>query len=466
MKILPIIVCCGLAAVTESAEVSLGSLHPGLRNIATNAYSPTLMDSVIFANMWRSWDPPSRNAAKKASDKARREMTLKRYGFIEAPYENGGAPLGMLVQKDGAWAMNCLICHAGSVAGRTVLGAPNTSLDFSGIYEDVAATIAILHGTKPGKPTLTPGLFFLANGKDPAHLQFPEGLLSASRGNYNSFTFSVYFLSIRDRDLNVQDKPLDLKPLNHYLDPPPLWNVAKKTALYTDGFAPKTVRPLMQFSLDPSIGPALFTSWEQDYKEIYDWLETIESPKYQGIVDKSLAARGQQVYSQTCAQCHGVPGRGGEYKNIIVPIEIVKTDRGRLDGLSPEFKKHFSESWMGQYGETKIATRANGYVAPPLDGIWASAPYFHNGSVPTLYHVLFPDERPAVWRVKDYNAYDDARTGLSIEEYKRMPETRTLSQKREYYDTTRETMSNGGHRFADGLSKEQRLSLLEYLKTL
>jgi hypothetical protein len=459
------IVYCSLASAGE-VERSIALLHPGLRNIAIKAYSPTIMDPVIFANLWRSWDPASREAAEKGSHKARRQMTLRRYGLLEAPYDNGGAPLGMVVKKDGSYAMNCLICHAGAVAGQTILGVPNNALDFSGIYEDVAATIKILHGTQPGSPPLPQGLLFLANGKDPADLRFPEGLLSVSKGNFNSFTFSVHFLSLRDRDLNVLETPLQLKPRNHYLDAPPLWHAAKKQAFYADGFTPKSIRSLMQFSLDPSFEPALFKSWEDDYKEIYAWLHTIGIPKFTGAINKNLATRGQQVYSERCAQCHGTPGRGGEYKNMIVPIEVVNTDRGRLDGLSAEFKKHFSESWMGYYGETNITTRAGGYVAPPLDGIWATAPYFHNGSVPTLHHVLFPDERPAVWKVRDYSSYDDTRVGLLVEEHTRMPDTRTLKEKREYYDATRETMSNGGHRFADGLSKEQRLSLLEYLKSL
>jgi hypothetical protein len=80
--------------------------------------------------------------------------------------------------------------------------------------------------------------------------------------------------------------------------------------------------------------------------------------------------------------------------------------------------------------------------------------------------VLFPDERPTVWKVKDYRSDDNTRVGLLVEEYMRMPDTHTLTEKRAYYDTTRETMSNSGHPFADGLSKEQKLSLLEYLKSL
>lgn len=476
---LPRIVCFALAvflalvsyasAASPARErlAKAGSLpHAGLRHIATRKYSPTFTDPVVFNNLWRSWDAPSRAAAAKASEKTRRQMTLERYGLLEAPYDNGGAPLGMLVEKDGSYAMSCLICHAGAVEGRTILGLGNNALDFSSLYEDTAATVAILHGSKSGNPPFPQGLLFLSGGKPTPHIEYPEGLLSASKGNFNSFTFSVNFLSLRDRDLNLLERPQDLRPLNHYLDVPPLWNVAKKKAFYSDGFTPKSVRALMQFSLDPSFQPALFKSWEEDYKDIYDWLHTLESPKYAGAIDKGLAARGQEIYAETCARCHGTPGRGGEYPNKVVPIETINTDRGRLDGLSEEFKKHFKDSWMGYYGETDVTTRASGYVAPPLDGVWASAPYFHNGSVPTIYHVLFPEERPAAWKVKDYRAYDHARVGLLVEECKRLPETRTLTEKRAYYDTTRATMGNGGHPFADKLSREQRLGVLEYLKSL
>ena len=41
--------------------------------------------------------------------------------------------------------------------------------------------------------------------------------------------------------------------------------------------------------------------------------------------------------------------------------------------------------------------KTNGYANMPLDGLWLRAPYLHNGSVPTLRALLFPDERPAVF---------------------------------------------------------------------
>ena len=61
-----------------------------------------------------------------------------------------------------------------------------------------------------------------------------------------------------------------------------------------------------------------------------------------------------------------------------------------------------------------------GYVPPPLDGIWASAPYFHNGSVPTVWHVLHPDERPKVW-LRSEDGYDFKSVGLEFEIFETLP---------------------------------------------
>ena len=81
--------------------------------------------------------------------------------------------------------------------------------------------------------------------------------------------------------------------------------------------------------------------------------------------------------------------------------------------MPPEHRRFYRESWFGEYGKLDVVEEPDGYVAPPLDGIWASAPYFHNGSVPTLWHVLHPDERPAVW-LRSEDGYDQQRVGLEV----------------------------------------------------
>src|SRR5262249_17499603 len=101
------------------------------------------------------------------------------------------------------------------------------------------------------------------------------------------------------------------------------------------------------------------------------------------------------------------------------------------------------------------------------DGIWASAPYFHNGSAPTLWHVLHPEERPKIWK-RSEDGYDQQRVGLEIETFDAMPEVayKLPSERRKYFNTAGRGKSAAGHDYADALSEEQKRALLEYLKTI
>jgi hypothetical protein len=98
-------------------------------------------------------------------------------------------------------------------------------------------------------------------------------------------------------------------------------------------------------------------------------------------------------------------------------------------------------------------------VAPPLDGVWATAPYLHNGSVPTLTALLDSRQRPARWR-RDHasDVYDLRAVGW--------PYTAGTAGDAQTYDTTLPGYGAGGHTFGDALDAAQRSALLEYLKTL
>jgi len=101
-----------------------------------------------------------------------------------------------------------------------------------------------------------------------------------------------------------------------------------------------------------------------------------------------------------------------------------------------------------------------GYEARVLQGIWAAAPYLHNGSVPTLEALLLPaSERPASFKLGPN--YDIAKVGLASQQTK--------------FDHTLKTtdcsaISSGnsrcGHEYGMTLSEPEREALLEYLKTL
>jgi len=121
---------------------------------------------------------------------------------------------------------------------------------------------------------------------------------------------------------------------------------------------------------------------------------------------------------------------------------------------------------MSRYGKDPVILDPKGYVAPPLNGIWASAPYFHNGTVPTLWHVQHPEKRPVVWK-RTAEGYDRNRVGLEVSELDKLPKEVTLgSERRTYFNTRRRGKSAAGHRFPDVLNEAEKRAVLEYLKGL
>jgi hypothetical protein len=180
-----------------------------------------------------------------------------------------------------------------------------------------------------------------------------------------------------------------------------------------------------------------------------------------------LAERGRAAFNRVCADCHGTYGASGKYPEKLVPIDEVATDRVRLDALTPAHRDAYGQSWFAEFGKKANKADPGGYVAPPLDGIWASSPYFHNGSVPTLWHVLHPKDRPAVWRPAA-EAYDEQKVGWQIETFDRLPSEVVFTgwKKREHFDTHRFGKSAAGHEFPDALTADEKRAVLEYLKTL
>jgi mono/diheme cytochrome c family protein len=100
------------------------------------------------------------------------------------------------------------------------------------------------------------------------------------------------------------------------------------------------------------------------------------------------------------------------------------------------------------------------YEAKVLQGIWATAPYLHNGSVPTLAELLKP---PAarVTQFKVGNAYDTVNVGLAVEQTQFNATITTTD-----CDHLNSGNSNCGHPYGTQLSDPDKRALLEYLKTL
>ena len=153
----------------------------------------------------------------------------------------------------------------------------------------------------------------------------------------------------------------------------------------------------MQFLMVPVNGAARVRGWEAEFEDVLAYIESLPAPRWPFALDRGLATRGRPVFERACASCHGTYGDPPTYPLVDVPIDTVGTDRLRHDAVATADRATYGDSWFTGYDPSAVHTEPEGYVAPPLDGVFASAPYFHNGAVPTLWHVLHPDARPAAW---------------------------------------------------------------------
>ena len=242
-------------------------------------------------------------------------------------------------------------------------------------------------------------------------------------------------------------------------------------------------------------------------------------------IDPARAARGAGLYKELCQGCHlpapntkefwsgawwaPAGGKGEWYLDLIQkPVAYIGTDPAQAAGMAartvalsdkmeslPDAMKFKSNGFgpaLGQMvqnvtsrwydsrsppvpkqqqdamnGERPNMLRAPlEYKARPLNGIWATPPYLHNGSVPSLYALLSPlSKRPTAVHLGD-REYDPVNVGYKNEA---IPGGFAL-------DTSKPGNRNTGHEFRDGprgggvigrgLSDDERFALIEYLKTL
>src|SRR5258708_27773155 len=127
-----------------------------------------------------------------------------------------------------------------------------------------------------------------------------------------------------------------------------------------------------------------------------------------------------------------------------------------------------NKGWLGSAlradGKPLHIVETEGYQAAPLDGVWATAPYFHNSSVPTLYHVLNSKARPAIF-TRSYGSekedYDSQKVGLKITVLDKSAGVKLPGiEHRKIYDTTLPGRGNAGHAFGDKLTEEERMAVV------
>lgn len=188
---------------------------------------------------------------------------------------------------------------------------------------------------------------------------------------------------------------------------------------------------------------------------IEEWIQDLQAPRYPKAIDSARSARGQAVWERQCATCHAWQGsKVGQ----VTPLDEVGTDPERLRSFTPELTSKMNTLGTGYPWRFSHFRTTNGYANAPLDGVWLRSPYLHNGSVPTLRALLFPEERPKVF-FRGYDVFDWQNVGYVSSG----PDAERLGS---LYDTRLPGNDNAGHRYGAELSVTEREDLLEYLKTL
>ena len=228
-----------------------------------------------------------------------------------------------------------------------------------------------------------------------------------------------------------------------------------------------------------------------------------------GQIDRLRAERGKAVFDRTCALCHETYGKTGElneyqlfaldvvgtdpsaainfertvmtaggakpfgtaafelvtlvkqayYKDHNIPPDVQAAWESRATRPKPEYRAPLLQ--YDQYPDT----RQHGiYRAKTLKGIWATAPFLHNGSVPSLYDLLLPaDQRPTTFKLGT-KEYDPAKLGYVADG----PRFLTPPGMKPFvYDTRLLGNWNSGHEwwFYPDLDDEMRFDIIEFLKT-
>lgn len=436
---LPASPCVSLAGAPEPSAAERGRIA-----LTGKGHLKPGWKDEVYKKAGSLWETPAPDPDK--DPQAYAAAFNRRYGLNDAPFPNDGLPMGLRrgVNEEGAQAgitVDCLMCHGGSIGGQTIVGLGNTQLDETRLFDELTR----------------------ADGRRMPHTTF---VINSARGTVNAGMFSAVLLALRNPDLSTRSFPLFLGVSLPELDVPAWWLLKRKRTMYYDGRTPAaSARANMQFLLGEK-SLADLKSLEPTFKDIQAYLLSIEPPKYPFPIDRDKSERGNLVFEANCMKCHGTYGESPEYPNKIIPLKEIGTDPTRALGLSDKLVAHYNTTWLAE-GHF-AAPKPTGYQAPPLDGVWATAPYLHNGSVPTVYNLLKSSTRPPRFKrppSTSFDHYDQSHLGWTFETVE-SPQSLKPEEKSSFYDTARFGLANTGHTFGDQLSEEDRMDLIEYLKTL
>lgn len=302
-------------------------------------------------------------------------------------------------------------------------------------------------------------------------------------------------------ELYGADNPLNMLPVNAPVSTPPLWNIARYAWLHWNA----NTNSVIQRSIGEAIGvgATMHSVNVVNQMHIEEQVHKLTAPVWPelfGKPDQAKVVKGRELYNQHCFGCHS-PKKLDEKGLVVFPlftvdqvgtdpndaknfdrpvhqkdgsppvsfaksIQLLLTDlqAKAKESMTPEERKLMDQLEAKQtpvkWRDTMTETGGPVYPAKPLEGIWATAPFLHNGSVPTLYHLLRPNERPEKFLVGQKD-FDPVRVGFEIR-----PSKITRDPGLELFELNTSVAGNlnTGHEYGAELSDEDCEALIEYLK--
>ena len=372
------------------------------------------------------------------------------------------------------WTVNCLVCHTAEIDGVAYFGAGTKVFDDLWLGESLKRMTS-----ERWRPVLArdgEAREIAGNAHRILTSHHHEKIDSLTRARSTAFAASHVELYMRPHNGVM---PAVGAVGRGDVKTPPLWHTAAKMPAerwYSDGSFHGRI-PLMASSMElekdrpfDALVDQVIPTIKQEFDVV---IRHLRPPPYPYAIDRTQAARGRDLFYSERIGCHRCHGRYDGKGNVDWPgVHIdVGTDRARLDVVSRDFIAAFDDSPLAAEG---ALVRSNGYAATPLTGVWANYPYLHNGSVPTLHHLLGPvAERPRIFSVMAARHFDRERVGQQLDadgSHARVGELelfRRFGSDRDWFNTGRTGSGNGGHDFWSKIQSDaNRRALIEYLKTL
>ncbi len=256
------------------------------------------------------------------------------------------------------------------------------------------------------------------------------------------------------------------QPVDHTIgnsDMMPLWEMADKEgwSYHLDGLNTSLTEVVRSSALGD--GATEHSIPLEDLNRLQKYLARLSPPPYPRLsqTPEAVALRqaGKRIYQrENCGTCHDA---GGKRFRQVIPVreKELGTDEHRLEMWTAKAAKAYNGYVRNPDWRFRAFRDMPGYTAIPLYGLWLTAPYLHNGSVPTLRDLLkSPKDRPRLF-YRGYDVYDFENVGfVSTGEQAERFGTR--------FDTSEPGNGNQGHLYGTRLPEAEKRALLEYLKSL